>query len=95
MPLQLLQVVKVVLFLSETFLTETMENRERGKGDPQQRGADPIKQAELMLEEGMGMSEWQVAYSERLICNGTHGTCEHQLHPRWFHGTAVACFVRC
>ena len=34
-----------------------MENRERGKGDPQQRGADPIKQAELMLAEGVGMSE--------------------------------------
>lgn len=34
-----------------------MENRERGKTDPQQRGADPIKQAELMLAEGVGMSE--------------------------------------
>lgn len=40
-----------------------MENRERGKVEPQQRGADPIKQAELMLAEGVGMSEWE---SERL-----------------------------
>eukprot|EP00903_Cladosiphon_okamuranus_P012731 g11902.t1 len=34
-----------------------MENRERGKAEPQQRGADPIKQAELMLAEGVGMNE--------------------------------------
>lgn len=37
-----------------------MENRERGKVEPQQRGADPIKQAELMLAEGVGMSEWEI-----------------------------------
>lgn len=53
---------------SEDHPAETMENRERTKGEPQQRGADPIKQAELMLAEGVGMSEW---VGNRNACNGT------------------------
>lgn len=37
---------------------DTMEKREKRAGEPHKRGADPIKQAEQMLAEGVGMSEW-------------------------------------
>ncbi len=39
-----------------------MEKREKRAGEPQKRGADPIKQAEQMLAEGVGMSEWNCVF---------------------------------